>query len=63
MVNTPSNFDMAVAAYQERCSNDSIVFQQPVEAYSGQSNNVIYLRTSPIGYVARFDIRRHRLLV
>ncbi len=54
---------MAVAAYQERCSNDSIFFEEPVEAYSGQINNVIYLRTSPIGYVARFDIRRHRLLV
>jgi hypothetical protein len=54
---------MAVTAYQERCSNDSILFQQPVEEYSGQINNVVYLRTSPVGYVARFDIRRHRLLV
>ena len=62
MVNVPFDFDVAVAAYQERCSKDSIVFQEPVEAYSGQINNVIYLRTSPIGYVARFDVRRHRLL-
>jgi len=63
VINTPSNFDMAVDAYQERCSNDSILFQQPIEEYSRQINNVIYLRVSPVGYVARFDIRRHRLLV
>lgn len=54
---------MAVTAYQDRCSTDSIIFQQPVEEYSGQINNVIYLRTGSVGYVARFDIRRHRFLV
>ena len=63
MVKPPSNFDIAVTAYKERCSNDAILFQQPIEEHSGQINNVIYLRTGSVGYVARFDIRRHRLLV
>jgi hypothetical protein len=62
VVNTPSNFDIAVTAYRERCSNDAILFQQPVEEYSRQINGVVYFRTSLVGYVARFDIRRHRLL-
>jgi len=62
VIEPPSNFDIAVTAYREHCTSNSILFQQPVEAYSGQINNVIYLRTSPIGYAARFDIRRHRLL-
>jgi hypothetical protein len=63
VVNTPSSFDIAATTYRERCSNDSILFQQLVEEYSRQINNVVYLRTSTIGYVARFDIRHHRLLV
>jgi hypothetical protein len=62
VANIPSNYDIAVAAYKERCSKDSILFQQPIEECSEQINSVVYLRTSPVGYVARFDMSRHRLL-
>jgi len=63
VVSYPSGFDLAVTAYKELCSNDSTLFRQPIEEYSGQINNVVYLRTGSVGYVARFDVRRHRLLV
>ena len=63
MVNSSSDFDTAVAAYRDYCTSQSMQFLQPIEEYSRQINNVIYLRTSAIGYVARFDIRRYRLLV
>jgi hypothetical protein len=57
------NFDLAVAAYRESCDVNDLVFQAPDETLSRQVDNVIYLRVKPAGYVARYDIRRRRLLV
>lgn len=63
MADFSDNFDLAVAAYQESCDRDNLVFQSPDEALSRQIDNVVYLRVSPTGYVARYDIRRRRMLV
>lgn len=58
-----SNYDLAVSAYRESCDRNALPFDQPVEAYSKQIDNVIYLRTSNTGYVARYDIKRRRMLI
>jgi len=63
MADFSDNFDLAVAAYRESCGLSDIVFQAPNEALSRQVDNVVYLRVNPAGYVARYDIRRRRLLV
>ena len=33
MVNTSSSFDIVVAAYQECCNINSVIFQQPTEEH------------------------------
>lgn len=63
MTDIPSNFNIAVSAYQEQCDRNHLLFQDPVEAHSNLIDNVVYLRTSATGYVARYDIRRRRLLI
>jgi hypothetical protein len=63
MADFSDTFDLAVAAYRESCSLNDIVFQAPNEGLSRQVDNVVYLRVNPAGYVARYDIRRRRLLV
>jgi hypothetical protein len=62
MSDTLSNFDLAVAAYRDSCDRNNLRFHQPSEAYSKQMENVVYLRTSPTSFVARYDIRRRRIL-
>lgn len=63
MTNNSSNFEIALSAYQEICDRNNLPFQQPIEEYSKQINDVLYLRTGPTGYIARYDIRRQRILV
>jgi hypothetical protein len=63
MADFSGNFDLAVAAYPESCDLNDLVFQAPNETLSRQVDNVVYLRVNPAGYVARYDIRRRRLLV
>jgi len=63
MTDIPSNFEIALLAYQEICDRNNLPFQQPVEEYSKQINNVFYLRKSVTGYIARYDMRRQRILV
>ncbi|MBE9077206.1 hypothetical protein IQ241_07845 [Romeria aff. gracilis LEGE 07310] len=63
MADSPSNYDLAVAAYRESCDRNNLTFRQPVEAFSKRIDNVIYMRTSSVGYVARYDIRRRQILV
>ncbi|MEL6139877.1 MAG: hypothetical protein AAFR42_21040 [Cyanobacteria bacterium J06628_6] len=63
MSDTPSAFDKAVAAYQDNCDRNDIPFQQPVEEYSKIIDQVVYLRARPASFVARYDIRRRRILV
>ncbi|NJL87210.1 MAG: hypothetical protein HC886_16510 [Leptolyngbyaceae cyanobacterium SM1_1_3] len=63
MTNEPSKFELAVVAYRESCDRDDLIFQQPVEEHSKVIDNVIYLRTGSVGYVARYDVRRRRMLV
>lgn len=63
MTNSPSNYDLAVSAYRESCDRNNLTFKQPVEEYSKRIDNVIYMRVSPVGYVARYDIRRRQILI
>jgi len=63
MADSADNLDLAVAAYRESCDLNDLAFQTPDETLSRQVDNVIYLRTNPAGYVARYDIRRRRLLI
>lgn len=63
MAEFSDNFDLAVAAYREGCDLNNLIFQDPDQDLSRQVDNVIYLRVNPSGYVARYDIRRRRLLV
>lgn len=63
MANELSPFDEAVAAYREQCDRNDMSFQQPVEEYSNVIHNVVYLRNQSVGYVARYDRRRRRMLV
>jgi hypothetical protein len=58
-----SDFDLAVAAYQADCDRQGLTFQQPSEEYSKQVSNVVYLRTSNVGYLARYNVKRRRILV
>jgi len=62
MSDPKASFDTAVLAYRERCDRNGLVFQQPQEALSKVVNGVVYLKISS-GYLARYDIRRKRLLV
>jgi hypothetical protein len=63
MADFSANFELAVDAYQESCDRNDLVFQSPDGNLSRQIDNVVYLRVNPAGYVARYDIRRRRLLV
>lgn len=63
MTNSLSVFDISVAAYRESCNQNGSVFKQPIEQYSDLMANIVYLRTSSTGYVARYDRRRRRILV
>ena len=63
MSNAGSDFEFAVSAYRESRELSSLSFQQPIEAYSKRVDNVVYPRTSATGYVARYDIRRRRMLI
>lgn len=62
MTDTQSTFEQAVAAYKESCDRRETLFQQPSEEYSNQIHDVMYLRVSPVSYVARYDTRRQRVL-
>lgn len=63
MTDAPSYFDLAVSAYRTNCDLHDISFQQPSEEHSKLVSNVIYLRTSDVGYVARYNIKRRRILI
>lgn len=56
-----SNFETAVAAYQENVNIKDISFHQSREEYSQQINDIAYLRISAIGYVASYHTRRQIL--
>ena len=62
MTHNLSGFDIAVAAYRESCDQNGSVFKQPIERHSNLMANIVYLRTSSTGYVARYDRRRRRIL-
>ncbi|NEZ59657.1 hypothetical protein DXZ20_29260 [Leptolyngbyaceae cyanobacterium CCMR0081] len=62
MADTKSTFEQAVAAYKEKCDRNSLTFHQPSEEHSNMIHDVMYLRVSPASYVARYDIRRQRVL-
>ncbi|NJN22862.1 MAG: hypothetical protein HC812_18925 [Leptolyngbya sp. RL_3_1] len=63
MTDVLSDFDLAVAAYQANCDLKGFTFQQPSEEHSKQVSNVVYLRTSNVGYVARYNVKRRRILI
>ncbi|MEM9804217.1 MAG: hypothetical protein AAF959_02970 [Cyanobacteria bacterium P01_D01_bin.56] len=62
MTDTQSTFEKAVAAYKESCDRNQTTFQQPSEEHSNTIHYVMYLRVSPVSYVARYDTRRQRVL-
>lgn len=62
MSDTQSTFEQAVAAYKEKCSRNNLTFHEPSEEYSNMIHDVMYLRVSPVSYVARYDARRQRVL-
>lgn len=62
MADSIPDFDQAVAAYKASCDRNNLTFHQPSEEYSEAIHSVIYLRTGPASYVARYDTRRHRVL-
>ncbi len=63
MSSSASKFNQAVDAYRNSCDRNNLEFQQPLEEYSDLIDTVIYLRTSSVGYVGRYDTRRRRMLV
>ncbi|MDA0268209.1 MAG: hypothetical protein O2890_02135 [Cyanobacteria bacterium] len=63
MTDAPSEFDLAVSAYRTNCDLLDMTFEQPSEEHSKQVSNVIYLRTSDVGYVARYNVKRRRILI
>lgn len=63
MADSLSDFETAVAAYRELCDRNSLTFHQPVEEYSTVVHNLVYLRTAPAGFVARYSLRRRTLLI
>jgi hypothetical protein len=58
-----SNFDTAVVAYRENCDRLGTTFQQPSEEHSLVTGSMVYLRNSPTGYVARYNMKRNRILL
>ncbi|MEM6251570.1 MAG: hypothetical protein AAF821_01495 [Cyanobacteria bacterium P01_D01_bin.156] len=62
MVDKALVFEKAVAAYQESCKRNDLAFEQPSEEHSNLIHDVMYLRVSPGSYVAKYDVRRQRVL-
>ncbi len=62
MSNVTSDFDTAVLAYQAHCDLVGTPAQEAIEAHSNIVNGVVYLRANSTGYMARYSIKRGRLL-
>ena len=56
------SFEEILAAYQDYCDRNNLTFQQPSEEHSTMIHGVVYLRATPVSYVARYDTRRQRCL-
>lgn len=63
MSNAGSNVAFVVSTCRESCELNDVSLHQPVEAYSKQIDNVIYLHVSTTGYFASSDIWRQRMLI
>ncbi|MEM9808928.1 MAG: hypothetical protein AAF959_27050 [Cyanobacteria bacterium P01_D01_bin.56] len=57
-----TSFDEILVAYQDYCDRNSLTVQQPSEEHSTMIHGVVYLRATPVSYVARYDTRRQRFL-
>ena len=57
-----TSFEEVLAAYQDYCDRNNLTAQQPSEEYSTMIHGVVYLRATPVSYVARYDTRRQRFL-
>ncbi|MBD0334921.1 MAG: hypothetical protein ICV62_05495 [Cyanobacteria bacterium Co-bin13] len=58
-----TDFETALAAYQAHCEVSDTPCEEAVESLSQVVNGVVYLRSRPTGYVARYDVRRNQLVV
>ena len=56
------SFEEILAAYQDYCDRNNLTAKQPSEEHSTMIHGVVYLRATPVSYVARYDTRRQRLL-
>jgi hypothetical protein len=63
MTNISSSFDTAVAAYRAQCDRNNLTFEQPLEEHSTVIHDVVYLRNSSTGYIARYSIKRRHMLI
>lgn len=62
MADTTPNFETMAAEYKDYCDRNNLTFQQPSEEHSNMIHGVMYLRTNPVSYVARYDTRRQQFL-
>jgi hypothetical protein len=58
-----SDYETALAAYQTYCENSNSQCEEAKEELSQVINGVVYLRSKPTGYVARYDLQRGQLVV
>lgn len=62
MIQPGSDFDTAVAAYQAHCDTAGIACEEATTEHSEIINGIVYLRSKPTGFVARYSLGRGRLL-
>lgn len=62
MIHPGSDFDTAVAAYRTHCEANGAVCEDASTEHSEVINGIVYLRSKPTGFIARYSIGRGRLL-
>lgn len=62
MASNISNFKDVLVAYKDYCDLNGLTVQQPTEEHSTMIHGVMYLRETPVSYVARYDTRRNKFL-
>ncbi len=62
MSNNTSKFSEILVAYKDYCDLNSLTVEKPTEEHSNMIHGVMYLRSNPVSYVARYDTRRQKFI-
>ncbi|MEA5462267.1 hypothetical protein [Leptothoe sp. PORK10 BA2] len=62
MASNNSSYNEIFVAYQDYCDRNSLTVEKPTEEHSTMIHGVMYLRETPVSYVARYDTRRQKFL-